>query len=515
MISVFLLLYEEGLAMNGKIPSSTIVQRTIKEKSQVFGSYLSAMITPNISVFIAWGFINVLFSEDGFLPNEDLAELSNHMIYYLLPLLISFTGGKIVYGYRGGVVGATATIGLIIGMDIPMILGSMLMGPLGGYVIKQFDKTLERKTRQGFEMFVNNFSAGFTAFILTLLAFLIVGPVFESLTKAMSTGVNVIINLGLLPLTSIFIEPLKLLFLNNIINHGILTPLGVTEVAATGKSILFLLETNPGPGLGLLLSLCIFGKGITKQSTSAATAIHFFGGIHEIYFPYIIMKPLLLIAVIAGGMSGILTFSLLNAGLVAMPSPGGIFSIIILTLKGDYIAVLAGVIIAAVVSFLVSSFILTISVKEEYVDENNEQELNMEEHTISSILNSEKDIADRVNEGKQSIGEQRVFTKAYQNEEQLNKPTQEVNKVIFSCDAGMGSSAMGASILRDKFKQAGIKIDVTNTSINNLPDDADIIITHQSLTERAKAKLPCAEHISISNFLSSPKYDELVKRLKT
>lgn len=476
-----------------------MAESNVKVKIQRFGSYLSGMIMPNIGAFIAWGLITALFIPTGWIPNEALAKLVNPMITYLLPLLIGFTGGRIVYDLRGGVVGATATMGVIIGSDIPMFLGAMIMGPLGGYVIKQVDKLFQGKVKSGFEMLVNNFSAGIVGGILTIIAFLGIGPVVLALSNILASGVELIVDANLLPLASIFVEPGKVLFLNNAINHGILSPLGIEQAAETGKSILFLLEPNPGPGLGVLLAYMLFGKGNSKQSAPGAAIIHFFGGIHEIYFPYILMKPLLILAVIAGGASGVLTFLLFDAGLVAVPSPGSIIALMAMTPKGHYIGVLAGVLVATVISFLVSSIILKTSKNDSDGDlsaaTEKMQQLKGKESKAAAIITNQ-------------VQEERESAKLQENE------LGNVEKIVFACDAGMGSSAMGASILRNKVKKAGLNIEVTNTAINNLPDDADIVITHKDLTERAKAKLPQAQHISVENFLNSPKYDELVEKLK-
>ncbi|MGD6944304.1 PTS mannitol transporter subunit IICB [Cytobacillus gottheilii] len=464
-------------------------------KLQRFGSNLSGMIMPNIGAFIAWGIITALFIPDGWLPNEDLALLVGPMINYLLPILIGFTGGKMVYGGdRGGIVGAVATMGVIAGSDIPMFLGAMIVGPLAGWAIKKLDGVLQPRIKQGFEMLVNNFSAGILAAILAIVALLGIGPLVEGLTNILSTGVEAIINAGLLPLVNILIEPAKILFLNNAINHGILSPLGAEQAAEAGKSILFLIETNPGPGLGILLAFMFFGKGSAKQTSPGAAIIHFFGGIHEIYFPYILMKPTLILAAIAGGVSGMFTFSLLNVGLVAPPSPGSIFALMAMTPKGgNHLGVILGVLVATAVSFAIASLILKTSKKNEEEDISEAaakmQEMKGKKSSVAGNFESKAPVAEGFN-------------------------PENVNKIIFACDAGMGSSAMGASILKNKAKKAGLDIDITNTAINNLPADADVVITHKDLTPRAKDKLPTAHHISVENFLNSPKYDELIEKLK-
>ncbi|WP_343311390.1 PTS mannitol transporter subunit IICB [Bacillus atrophaeus] len=473
-------------------------QAGMKVKIQRFGSYLSGMIMPNIGAFIAWGIITALFIPAGWLPNEQLNTLVSPMITYLLPLLIAYTGGKMIYDHRGGVVGATAAIGVIVGSDIPMFLGAMIMGPLGGYLIKQIDKLFKDKVRQGFEMLINNFTAGIIGAILTIIAFYAIGPVVLSLNKILAAGVEVIVHANLLPIASVFVEPAKVLFLNNAINHGILSPIGIEQAANTGKSILFLVEANPGPGLGILLAYMFFGKGSSKSTAPGAAVIHFFGGIHEIYFPYILMKPMLILAAIAGGASGLLTFSIFNAGLVAASSPGSIFAILAMTPRGNYLGVIAGVIVATAVSFIVSAVILKSS-------KAGEEDLTAAAEKMQAMKGKNSQAAAALTETEKEAAEA---------EETAEVTHENVNKIIFACDAGMGSSAMGASILRNKVKKAELDISVTNTAINNLPSDTDIVITHKDLTERAKAKLPNVTHISVDNFLNSPKYDELIEKLK-
>ncbi|NRD76555.1 PTS mannitol transporter subunit IICB [Bacillus sp. BRMEA1] len=460
-----------------------------KVKVQKFGSFLSGMVMPNIGAFIAWGLITALFIPSGWLPNASLAKLVGPMITYLLPLLIGFTGGKMVYDTRGGVVGAIATMGVIVGTDIPMFLGAMIMGPIGGVVIKGFDKLVHGKIKAGFEMLVNNFSAGILGGALTLIAFKLIGPVVEAISKVLASGVQFIVNHHILPLANVFIEPAKVLFLNNAINHGILSPLGVEQAAHAGKSILFMLESNPGPGLGVLLAYMLFGKGTAKNTAPGAAIIHFFGGIHEIYFPYILMKPSLILATMAGGVSGTLTFTIFHAGLVAAPSPGSIFAYLAMTPRGGYFGVLAGVFVAAVVSFLVASLILKTS-------KSTEEDLSTATAKMEELKGKKSSVSSALTQSATAVN-----------------PDQ-VNKIVFACDAGMGSSAMGASILRNKVQKAGLDITVINTAINNLPADADIVVTHKDLTDRAKAKLPHVTHISVENFLNSPKYDELVNSLK-
>ncbi|WP_405083272.1 PTS mannitol transporter subunit IICB [Paenibacillus chitinolyticus] len=471
---------------------------------QRFGRFLSGMVMPNIGAFIAWGLITALFIPTGWIPSEYMAKLVDPMIKYLLPLLIGYTGGQMIHGARGGVIGAVATMGVVVGSDIPMFIGAMIVGPLSAWVLKKFDQAVQGKIRSGFEMLVNNFSSGIIGAILALAAYTGIGPVVEALSKTLAAGVEVLVNAGLLPLANILIEPGKVLFLNNAINHGVLSPIALDQASQTGKSIIFMLESNPGPGLGILLAYWLVGKGTAKQSAPGSAIIHFFGGIHEIYFPYILMNPRLILAAIAGGVTGTFTFSLFNAGLVATASPGSIFAYIAMAPKGGLLAVLSGVLTATIVSFAVAALLLKTSRKG--------QENDLEEATekMKEMKNAPAAAA-AANPGSVSAAAGASAAEATAPSDQKSKS--EVSKIVFSCDAGMGSSAMGASILRKKINAAGIPVTVTNTAISEIPDDADIVITHKTLTDRAKLKAPKAEHISIDNFLKSPEYEELVKRL--
>jgi len=491
---------------------------SLRVRVQKFGSFLSGMVMPNIGAFIAWGLITALFIPDGWLPNERLAELVDPMILYLLPLLIAYTGGRMVHDVRGGVVGAIATIGVIVGSDIPMFLGALIMGPLGGYVIMQFDRLVEGRVRQGFEMLVNTFSAGIIGGALAIIGVLGAGPVITAISDVLGAGVNAIVGAGLLPLVSIIVEPAKVLFLNNAINHGVLAPLAIEQAREAGKSILFMVETNPGPGLGILLAYTVFGRGITRASAPGAAVIQFFGGIHEIYFPYVLMKPALVLAAIAGGASGLFTATVFNAGLLSTPAPGSILAYIALTPRGGFVGVLLAVLVATVVSFLVASVIIRASSSE--VD--NEESLAAAAGQMETMKGKKSSVSGTLagagagngsGNGSSTNGDAATVAPG-ETEEDFDYA--QVNKIIFACDAGMGSSAMGASLLKNKAKKAGLTdIEVKNTAINQIPDDADVVITHKDLTDRARQKLPGARHVSVDNFLGSPKYDELIDEIST
>lgn len=467
---------------------------------QKFGTFLSGMIMPNMGAFIAWGIITAFFIPAGFTPNEQLAKLVGPMITYLLPLLIGFTGGRMVHGVRGGVVGAVATMGVIVGTNIPMFIGAMIMGPLTAWIMKKLDKVWEGRVKPGFEMLIDNFSAGIVSAAMAIVGMLVMGPVVTAFSDGAKTVVEGLVNNGLLPFTSIFIEPAKVLFLNNAVNHGILTPLGTQQALENGKSVLFLLEANPGPGVGILLAYMFFGKGLAKASAPGAALIQFVGGIHEIYFPFVLMKPVIILAAIGGGITGIFTLVITGAGLRSPAAPGSIIAVFAATASDSYFGVALSVLLAATVSFLIASVILKAS--KTPVGNTEEDSLAAATSQMESLKGKKSSVSSTLT-GAAGSG---VGTAV------LAGP---VKNIVFACDAGMGSSAMGASVLRNKIKAAGFPdVKVTNSAIANLSDTYDIVITHQDLTERAKPATASAAHFSVDNFMNSPRYDEIVELVK-
>lgn len=532
---------------------------------QRFGTFLSGMIMPNIAAFIAWGFITMLFIPAGFFganspfgwhwspvaeilggggdaavinwpgamtaltATEDGSTYQGYvglvsvMITYLLPLLIANTGGRIVYGARGGVVATIAVMGVIVGTNIPMFLGAMIMGPLAAWITKQMDRLWDGKIRPGFEMLVNNFSAGILGMILAIVGFFAFGPVFLGISAVLGSIVAFLVQFNLLPVLSIIVEPAKVLFLNNAINHGVFTPLGIEQAAESGKSILFLIEANPGPGLGLLLAFTFFGVGAAKASAPGAIIIQFLGGIHEIYFPYALAKPMTILALIAGGASGVATNMIFQGGLAFPAAPGSIIAVTVAAIgagPANLLVVYLSVVVAAVVTFLVAGVILRASRKRDQEAEGD---------SFSAAIDQTA-----ANKGKESSALGALRTRAAGTTgagttEAADRDvdgalgglgggvaTRQLNNIVFACDAGMGSSAMGASVLRNKIKKAGLDgVTVTNQAIANLDGSADLVITQNQLTDRAKAQSPDSVHVSVDNFMNSPKYDEVVEMVRS
>jgi mannitol PTS system EIICBA or EIICB component len=500
---------------------------------QRFGTFLSGMIMPNIPALIAWGIFTAFFIDVGWTPNASLATIVGPFIHYLLPILIAYTGGNMIYGIRGGVVASIGTFGAIAGSDyliaqfnanaleawvaagnaadkfqalgqVHMFIGAMIMAPICAYSMRWLDSLWEGKIRAGFEMLVNMFSAGIWGFAMAILGFFPIAWLVNGIMTILSNAVNWLVATNLLPLTSIVIEPAKVFFLNNAINHGVLTPLGTQEAADTGKSILFLLEANPGPGVGLLLAFTFFGIGAARASAPGAAIIQFFGGIHEVYFPYALMKPMLILALIGGGMTGVTTNMLLGGALRAPAAPGSILAVLAQTANGSYVAVILSVILSATVTFLLAWVILRASRKRDLAA------MAATDDAFGAAITQTEAAKGKSSE---ALGNLRggAATQAGGGIEPATMTEREIKSIVFACDAGMGSSAMGASVLRNKIKKAGIEdVTVVNKAIAALDGSADLIITQNQLTDRARAQAPNAVHVSVDNFMNSPKYDEVV-----
>ncbi len=474
---------------------TTREKKSIRARLQAFGGFLTAMVIPNMSAFIAWGFITALFISSGWVPNEQFATLVSPMSTYLLPLLIAFMGGKTVYGDRGGVAGTIGTIGLIIGSDIPMFLGAMIVGPLTAWLIKKFDQFIGEHIPTGFEMVINNFSLGILGMIMCLLSFSFIGPAILKANGWLTAVIQAIVNMKALPLLAVLNEPAKVLFLNNVIDQGIYYPLGMQQSLESGKSIFFMVASNPGSGLGLLLAYTFFGKGEAKRTAPGAIIIHFFGGIHEMYFPYVLMKPITILGMIAGSACGIITFQAFGAGLVAGPSPGSIFAYLALTPRGNFVGVLAGVAVACAVSFAINSVLIRTG------KETSDEELAASAEKSKAMKQEGKDILSGTTSNETS------------DFSAQNVTAQKIESIVFACDAGMGSSAMGASSFRKKLAKNGVNLDVTHAAIENVPAGKDLIVTHESLYDRAVKANPGIRIITIKSFLGDPALDALYEEI--
>ena len=498
---------------------------------QKVGTSLSNMVMPNIPALIAWGILTAFFIPEGWTPNEPLAAAVGPMIHYLLPLLIANTGGRMVYEARGAVVGVIATMGVIAGSDwlidqenaaelekwlaagnaesafealpqVHMFIGAMIMAPLAAWIMKKLDRLWQDHIPAGFEMLVNMFSAGIIGFALLVAGFFGLAPLVNGLMTLLAEGVAGLVNAGLLPLVSILIEPAKVFFLNNAINHGVLTPLGISEAATNGKSVLFLLEANPGPGVGILLAYTVFGRGAARASAPGAAIIQFFGGIHEIYFPYVLMKPILILAAIGGGMTGVAINVAFGTGLISAAAPGSILAIFGVAARDSYLGIALAVLGAATVSFLLSALFLKIGKQDDGDIASATAKMEQMKGKKSSVAGA------LTGAGAAGAGAAAAAD--------ASGHTGPIRKIVFACDAGMGSSAMGATVLRKKVRAAGFDdVEVTNKAISSLSDEWDVVVTQKELTDRARQRTGSAVHVSVDQFMNSPRYDEVVELVET
>lgn len=453
----------------------------IRDKVSSFGKFLSGMVMPNIGAFIAWGFLTSLFIEAGWLPNEQFASMVGPMLSYLIPILIAAQGGYMVGGDRGRVIGAIAVIGCILGApDTTMLMGAMVMGPIAGWVIKTFDRLIDGKTPAGFEMLVDNFSLGIIGMLLAMLGCVAVGPIMDTILALLMGGVQFLISYSLMPLLAIFIEPAKVLFLNNAINHGIFTPIGMAQAETAGRSIMYMLEANPGPGLGVLLAYCFFSRDSkARQSAPGAVVIHFLGGIHEIYFPYVLMNPRVIIAPIVGNIAAIAWFTFTGAGLTSAASPGSIIAFMSMTPPDLMVTNFVGVALAAGISFAIAAPIVR-----------------------SAAAADLEGAAEKMREMK-GTSEAAAITGT------------EGSTIVFACDAGMGSSAMGATRFRNRLAGSRPDLKVLHSSVDTVPADAGIVVCQRALSERARRSAPTAQIVTIDNFLDDPELDSLFEALTT
>ncbi|HWO98518.1 MAG TPA: PTS sugar transporter subunit IIA [Bacillus sp. (in: firmicutes)] len=444
------------------------------------GRFISRMVFKNMVVLIILGIIRVGFSSVGWWPNQEIYQIATLMVYYFIPVLFAYTAGQMMGKHRGGVVAAIVMFVLVAqnSTDIPLILPALVVGPTAGYSIKKISQWLEGRIPTGFELLLNNIIDGIVIIIFTFIGVYGVNTVFMEAMDLVLHTLELLSQSGYIPLIALIIEPSKALFFNSVINHGILEPLGIQQAHEYGKSILFLLETNPGPGFGLLLGCYFYLNSKEKETVKAALPVHVLGGIHEVYFPYALMKPLLIVPLILGGIAGNFIFYLFDAGLAATPSPGSIIMLLVMAVKGSHAAVFAGFLVSAVVSFCGTALVLIYDKKRQGANQ-------------TEVRDDDMLIPPRAEEKKM-----------------------EIKNIIFACDAGMGSSAMGAAALQKRLKQEGLNIMIDNLSVDDIPPDADIVISNVRLTERAQVCAPQAEHISVTSFLDRSFYEELIPRLK-
>lgn len=445
----------------------------MKAKLKKTAEFISHIVVKNIPFFIVIGIVTLL----------DLGEFKTLLYSTLLPVIMAYTAGSTIEEKYGGITAVIIMGGVLAQYKIGSLLEPIFIGAAGGYSIKKYGEFIKKYEYPGYEMLINNL--GLASIGLSLIWLINKGlPFYEEFQLLFQQNVvSRLFNVEYLPLYSIIIEPSKVFFMNNFINHGIFSVLGVSELTEKGKSIFFLLETNPGPGLGMLMAYFFTGKKEAKRKETLSNIfIHSIGGIHEVYFSYVLRNLRMILPLILGGMSGIYLFSKLNLGLVGIASPGSVFLIMILAPFKDKLPVLFSIAVSAGVSFFLSYIMLR---------QQQNFEIDPEEKKEKDILLEPEDIPHKVTQ--------------YKN-------------ICLVCDAGMGSSAMGLTFLRRKLEKnnlTGTGIHVVNCSIDNIKyKNPDVIIVHNQLLERTKKEISGVEIIVIDDFLDPKPYDLLIEKIK-
>lgn len=459
------------------------------DKIRKFGGHMSGMVMPNLGAFVGWGLLAALFIPTGWIPNEKLNEMVSPILNYLLPILIGYTAGYNIHGQRGGVIGAFTTMGVIVGSDVTMFSGAMIMGPLSSWLLRKFDRAVEGKIKPGFEMFVNNFSLGILGFALAILGYFIIGPVVNVIIAVLTAGINFLITKKLIPLLAVFMCPAQVLFLNNAVNHGIISPIAYAQASEAGKSMMFLLDSNCGPLLGTLCSISFFGRGKAKETAPMAMFIAGIAGIGEVYFPFVLANPIMIFATMGGLAISLFLLVILGGGLVGMPSPGSLINIALMTPKdaavANFIAIAAGFCAA----FLIGAFLL-------------------------KTIGSPEEEADLSVAGISTAGKMKKAERSSAHKTALQEG---VKYIVVACDSGMGSSAMGASVLKNRLRKEGFEdIKVVNSAAGQIDPEADMIITLEGLMERAKMSVnpEGKAFLIVENFLKESDYDEALRIVK-
>lgn len=459
------------------------------DKIRKFGGHMSGMVMPNLGAFVGWGLLAALFIPTGWIPNEKLNEMVSPILNYLLPILIGYTAGYNIHGQRGGVIGAFTTMGVIVGSDVTMFSGAMIMGPLSSWLLRKFDRAVEGKIKPGFEMFVNNFSLGILGFALAILGYFIIGPVVNVIIAVLTAGINFLITKKLIPLLAVFMCPAQVLFLNNAVNHGIISPIAYAQASEAGKSLMFLLDSNCGPLLGTLCSISFFGRGKAKETAPMAMFIAGIAGIGEVYFPFVLANPIMIFATMGGLAISLFLLVILGGGLVGMPSPGSLINIALMTPKdaavANFIAIAAGFCAA----FLIGAFLL-------------------------KTIGSPEEEADLSVAGISTAGKMKKAERSSAHKTALQEG---VKYIVVACDSGMGSSAMGASVLKNRLRKEGFEdIKVVNSAAGQIDPEADMIITLEGLMERAKMSVnpEGKAFLIVENFLKESDYDEALRIVK-
>ncbi len=490
----------------------------MKQYIERIGKFYSHIILENVGLFIAYGILSILFSEGGWFPSSTLTPIIEMIYFIVIPVLISYTTGRRIGGNVGGLVAAMAGLGFFSVDGSSYMLGALLTAPMAGWIAKRGLNWIKAHTVVGFEMLFRNLFIGIVGSILLLFSSYCFNPILNQLKNILTWLLDQLFSYNLVPFMSFLIEPGKVMFLNNTINHGLLVPLGIEQVEYMGSSVLFLLETNPVPGFGILLAYFLIEKK-EKKNLLVNMVIQLVGGIHELYFPYVLSNSILFLAVIAGGMAGNFCFLLLQSGVIAPPSPGSILTILLLSPGKNLFGNLFGIAVSAMVSCIIAVIILKRKqtllkgqmILQEESGEKNRTILKKSVVFENQDKTDQKTVWNNGNCPKEELEKNAELS----NTEQKEYSMKTVKKVYFVCQGGFGSSAMGAAILRRKLKNAGFfNIEVANIAIDDIPNDADVIFCQKEIESNLKKIETKAEIHYLENLSQSLEYDNWISSLR-
>lgn len=444
----------------------------MKKKIHKIGRFYSSIIMRNMGLFIFTGFLSVLFQEQGWFPGKDIYAISKLVYNIMIPVCISYAGGAKISGQTGGVLAVLAASGMLYGNITSPVLAGMIAAPVGGIVWKHCEKWIRKYAGSSVQMLTKNLLVGALGGILAAGGYYGLSAVLAVIGNTISAGMEFFWTHKLWAGICVFIEPVKVFFLNNVVNHGVLVPLGMQQLQEEGSSVLFLLETNPGPGFGMLAALYIAKKS-EKGMYATAMAAEFVGGIHEVYFPIVLSNLWLMIPLMISSACAGLWFGAVGAGASGPVSPGSIVTILMMSGKNSFLKVAAGVFISAAVSFGISFLVLKFSEKP------------LEKQNPEEVI-------------------------AKKEEKQMP-----VHKIGFICDAGVGSSAMGAALFRRKAAKNDIAdLEVEAYACDQLPDSLDLIVCQKDFRKMLPPKAESMEIFTVDSLLDQAAHDRLLETIR-
>ncbi|MDO4306662.1 MAG: hypothetical protein Q4C77_07490 [Eubacteriales bacterium] len=471
------------------------------------GKFYSSIFMGNIGLFLFIGLLSVIFQEQGWFPNEKLYNISQLVYEVVLPTCIGYVGGEKIAGRSGGILAVLMVAGVLTADVHVGILAAMIAGPVGGAVWKYAGSRMKERVGSSLQMLAGNLLIGILGSLLAVLGYYILEPAVTWWAEGISGCLKALIEHRLLLLANVFIEPMKVFFLNNIVNHGMLVPLGMNQIQEGGKSVLFLLESNPGPGFGMLLALFLTQRERRGEYGTALFA-QGAGGIHEVYFPYVLANLWLLLPLIAGGAAGTLCFELLHVGVTAPVSPGSIITILIMAGKENLLTAAGGIAVSAAVSFAGS--LLVLGFRRQRRENSKPMKESTEKLTEEPIEESTEKPTEKPTE---ELTEELI-------EEPIVEPIKEetrmpLKNIGFVCDAGVGSSAMGAALFRRKLAQNGIQgVAVQAYASDQIPKSLDLIVCQKDFLRLLPDGTKEMEIFAVDSLMGGEAFDKLINTIK-